>query len=189
MRLFTPAVHRGLSCDAYVIDADRDAVPLVLDAGAPVEAVIDAVLQRLVLLSRSLHDMRRRTFGLFCARRGAAFVLAHAEPCDAPVLSALDDVLGEFGPVRRGPAERLRDGALTPLVAFVGGRVCFFRSAATRGWEQLAGRRALRIVAPVWSHAPDADVFIDGMPAADYLSAPAEATLDLEAREGTEAAG
>ena len=33
MGLFTPAFHRGFSCDALVIDGDQSAVPLVLDAG------------------------------------------------------------------------------------------------------------------------------------------------------------
>ena len=189
MRLFTPAVHRGLSCDAYVIDAERGALPLLLEADVPGETVVDAVLHRLVLMSRSLHDVRRRTFGLFCARRGTTFVLAHAEPCDASIFSALEDVLGDFGPVRRGPAERLRDGALTPLAAFVAGRVCFFRGPETLAWQRLAGRRGLPIVAPVWSHAPDEGVFVGGVPVADYLAEPAEATLDLEQHDGTEAAG
>jgi hypothetical protein len=172
MRLFTAAYHRGLSCDAYLIDSDRAALPLALGAGTPETQVIDALLARIVLMSRSLHDVRRRTFGLF--RREGGFALAY--PCYASIVSSLEETLQEFGPVRRGPDGRLRD--FTPLLAFVQGRVSFFRGPETRAWERLAARRGLPIVAPVWSHE-EADVLVDGVPMKDY--APAEATLDLDA--------
>lgn len=76
--MFTPAFHRGFSCDALVIDAESSAVPLVLDADAPETTVVDAVLERVVLMSRSLHDVRRSTFGLFCGHRDGRLLLAPA---------------------------------------------------------------------------------------------------------------
>jgi hypothetical protein len=146
--VFTPAFHRAFSCDALVIDGESHAVPLVLDADAPEAEVVDAVLDRVVLMSKSLHDIRRTTFGLFCGRRDGRFLLAPASP--AAVVSALEDALLEFGPVRRGAPEPAR--GLVPLLAFVDGRVSFLRGPATLPFQRLAARKGLAIVAPAWSH-------------------------------------
>jgi len=146
--VFTPAFHRAFSCDALVIDGDSTAVPLVLEADAPETAVVDAVLERVVLMSRSLHDVRKSTFGLFCGRRDGRFVLA---PASSPaVVSALEDALSEFGSVRRGEPEPAR--GLVPLLAFVSGRVSFLRGPGTIPFQRLAARRGLAIVAPAWSN-------------------------------------
>jgi hypothetical protein len=145
--VFTPAFHRGFSCDALVIDGEKSALPLVLDADAPEATVVDAVLDRVVLMSKSLHDVRRSTFGLFCDRRGGRFLLAAAS--SPAVLSAIEDALADFGPVRRGEPEPAK--GLVPLLAFVAGRVSFLRGPATIPFQRLAARRGLAIVAPAWS--------------------------------------
>lgn len=145
--MFTPAFHRAFSCDALVIDGESSAVPLVLETEAPETDVVDAVLERVVLMSRSLHDVRRSTFGLFCGRRDGRFLLAPAS--SAAVVSALEDAMAEFGPVRRGAPEPAR--GLVPLLAFVSGRVSFLRGPATIPFQRLAARRGLAIVAPAWS--------------------------------------
>lgn len=145
--MFTPAFHRAFSCDALVIDGESSAVPLVLEADAPETDIVDAVLDRVVLMSRSLHDVRTSTFGLFCGHRDGRFLLAPASP--APVVSALEDALLEFGPVRRGPPEPAK--GLVPLLAFVAGRVSFLRGPLTIPFQRLAARKGLAIVAPAWS--------------------------------------
>ncbi len=145
--MFTPAFHRAFSCDALVSHGESSAVPLVLEADAPEATVVDAVLDRVVLMSKSLHDIRRSTFGLFCGRRDGRFVLAPASP--PAVVSALEDALKEFGPVRRGTPEPAK--GLVPLLAFVAGRVSFLRGPATLPFQRLAARRGLAIVAPAWS--------------------------------------
>lgn len=145
--MFTPAFHRGFSCDALVIDGEESALPLVLDADAPEATVVEAVLDRVVLMSKSLYDVRRSTFGLFCDRRDGRFLLAPA--ASAAVVSALEDALAEFGPVRRGEPEPAK--GLVPLLAFVAGRVSFLRGPATIPFQRLAARKGLAIVAPAWS--------------------------------------
>jgi len=146
--VFTPAFHRAFSCDALVIDGESSAVPLLLETDVPEASVVDAVLERVVLMSRSLHDVRKSTFGLFCGRRDGHFLLAPASP--PPVVSAIEDALGEFGPVRRGPPEPAK--GLVPLLAFVQGRVSFLRGPGTIPFQRLAARRGISIVAPAWSH-------------------------------------
>jgi hypothetical protein len=146
--VFTAGFHRTFCCDALVIDGESHAVPLLLDADAPEAEVVDAVLDRVVLMSRSLHDVRRATFGLFCGRRDGRFLLA---PASAPaVVSAIEDAMAEFGPVRRGAPEPAK--GLVPLLAFVEGRVSFLRGPATIPFERFAARKGLAIVAPAWSH-------------------------------------
>jgi hypothetical protein len=146
--VFTAAYHRTFSCDALVIDGESSAVPLMLDAEAHEADVVDAVLDRVVLMSRSIHDVRRSTFGLFLGRRDGRFLLAAASP--AAVVSALEDAMAEFGPVRRGAPEPAR--GLVPLLAFVEGRVSFLRGPSTLPFQRLAARKGLAIVAPAWSH-------------------------------------
>lgn len=145
--MFKPAFHRGFSCDAFVIDGESVAVPLVLETEAPEADVVDALLDRVVLMSRSLHDVRKSTFGLFCGRRDGRFLLAPA--AGAAVVSAIEDALLEFGPVTRGEPEPAR--GLVPLLAFVEGRVSFLRDAATIPFQRLAAKKGLPIVAPAWS--------------------------------------
>jgi hypothetical protein len=180
MRLFTMAHHQGLHCDAYLIDSDRSARPLVVTTAGPLEPVVDAILDRVVLMSRSLHAVRERTFGLFFAVRGHDFVIAPAYPFYASIYSSLRDVLEGFGKVRRAPDERLGDDALEPLLAFEDGIVSFIVGPTTRPWVKLASRRGLAIVAGVWTHAVTNDVLVDGVPAIEYLAAPEEVTIDLD---------
>jgi hypothetical protein len=146
--VFTPGFHRQLSSDALVIDRASSAVPLVLDSDAPPEGVVEVVLDRVVLMSRSLSDIRRSTFGVFCGSRDGRFLLAPASP--PAVVSALEDALAEFGPVRRGEPEPA--AGLVPLLAFVQGRVSFLRGPGTLPYQRLAARKGLAIVAPAWSH-------------------------------------
>lgn len=146
--MFTPGFHRAFSCDALVIDGESPAVPLLLDADAPEADVVDAVLDRVVLMSKSLHEVRRSTFGLFWGRRQGRLVIAPSSP--AAVVSALEDAMAGFGPVRRGPPEPAK--GLVPLLAFVEGRVSFLRGPSTLPFQRLAARRGLAIVAPAWSH-------------------------------------
>jgi hypothetical protein len=154
--MFLPAYHRGLSCDAFLVDGSERARTLRLDGDAPEASVVDALLGRVVLMSRSLYDVRRHTFGLFCARRDGRFVLAQA-PDDPAVLSSLEEALGEFGRVERGPPEPLVGFA--PLLAYVSGCVSFLRGPDTRAFERLAARRGLPIAAAVWSHeASDVEI-------------------------------
>lgn len=145
--VFASAFHKGFSCDALVIDGESSAVPLVLDSDAPEAMVVDAVLDRVVLMSKSLHDVRRATFGIFCARRDGRFLVAAASP--PAVVSAIEDALSEFGPVSRGPPEPAK--GLVPLLAFVAGRVSFLRGPGTLPFQQLFARRGVAIVAPAWS--------------------------------------
>jgi len=180
MRLFTMAHHRGLHCDAYLIDSARSARPLVLHFKGPLEPMLDTLIERVVLMGKSLHAVRNRTFGLFCAVRGDTFVLAPAYPFYASIFSSLREVLEEFGKVERLPDERLADEQLVPLLAFVDGVVSFLSSPPTKDWAKLAARRGLPILAPVWTHAVTPDVYVDDIPAAEYLAAPEEVTLDLD---------
>jgi hypothetical protein len=183
VKLFTPARHAALHCDAFLIDTSRKVRPLVLDVIMPLDGVIDAILDRVVLMSRSLHAVRHKTFGLFCARREDQFVLGPAYPFYASVFGDLRETLEGFGRVRVEPDEDLRDGELWPLIAYVNGQVSFFDSAETRAWVKHASRRGMRIVVPALSHAPDEDVCVEGVPAREYMQAPAEDTLDPDITE------
>jgi len=180
VQLFTPARHKGLHCDAYLIDSNRRIRPLVLDALTPIESIMDAVLDRVHLMSRSLHSVRHKTFGLFFAWREDQFVLGPAYPFYASIFGDLRETLEKFGQVRTAVDEDLRDEELHPLIAYVDGQVSYFDSPATRPWLKLAGRRGLRIVVPALAHAAGEDVFVDGVSAAEYLKAPAEESLDLD---------
>ena len=180
MQLFTPAWHNGLHCDAFLIDTSRKVRPLVLDLLTLENAVIEAILARVVLMGRSLHAVRHKTFGLFFARRDGQFVLGPAYPFYASIFSDLQEALEKFGRVRTEADEDLRDGELSPLIAYVEGQISFFDSPQTRPWVKLAGRRGLRIVAPALAHAPADDVFVGEVSAREYLEAPEEVTLDLD---------
>lgn len=180
MQLFTPARDEALHCDAYLIDSNRRVRPLILDALTPLERIVEAVLDRVFLMSRSLHAVRHKTFGLFCAWREDQFILGPAYPFYASIFGDLRETLEKFGRVRVGEDEDLRDDELHPLIAYVDGQVSFFDSPATRPWLKLAGRRGLRIVVPALAHKAGDDVFVDGVKASEYLKAPKEVHLDLE---------
>jgi hypothetical protein len=180
VQLFTPARHEALHCDAYLIDTDRRVRPLVLDALTPLEPIVDAVLDRVLLMSRSLHSVRHKTFGLFFTWREGQFVLGPAYPFYASIFGDLQETLEKFGQVRTGEDEDLRDEELQPLLAYVDGQVSFFDSPTTRPWLKLAGRRGLRIVVPAPAHAAGEDVVVDGVSVAEYLQAPEEESLDLD---------
>ena len=172
--------HRGLHCDAYLIDSNRSARPLILDPATPMEPVIETVLDRVLAMSRSLYAVRERTFGLFCAERCAQFVLAPAYPIYASIFSSLREVLEEFGTVRRGPNERLDANRLAPFIAYVDGHVSFLDGPVTRKWARIAHRRGIPILASAWAHGRIDDIYVDDMPATEYLAAPEEVTLDLD---------
>lgn len=145
--MFESGFHRAFSCDALVIDQESSAVPLVLEGDIPESEVVDAVLDRVVLMSKSLHDVRTSTFGVFLGRRDGRLLLA---PAATPaVVSALEDALLAFGPVRRDAPEPVKEHA--PLLAFVQGRVSFLRGPRTLAFQRSAARRGLPIVAPAWS--------------------------------------
>jgi hypothetical protein len=180
VQLFTQARHEALHSDAYLIDSNRRVRPLVLDALTPLETIVDGVLDRVLLMSRSLHAVRHKIFGLFFAWREGQFVLGPAYPFYASIFGDLQETLERFGQVRTGEDEDLRDDELHPLIAYVDGQVSFFDSPETRPWLKLAGRRGLRIVVPAFTHSAGGDVFVDGVSVAEYLKAPAEESLDLD---------
>lgn len=157
MALFTPAFDTALGCDAYLVDTGREARLLHLSTTAPIEGVIAEILDRTVLMGRSLFDVRALTFALFA---GGEFTLAMSEPASDGAFSMLRDALAAFGPVTAGGACRLEETDLVPLLAYEEGKVSFFDSAPTRPWRRLAGNRGLRILAATPSHDPDPDVEI-----------------------------
>lgn len=157
MSLFTPAFDTALSCDAYLVDTERAARTLRLAGPAP-EAAVGAILDRTVLMGRSLFEVRGLTFAVFV--RPDPFALAISEPVSEGVVSMLRDTLAAFGPVRADGPGRLDEADLAPLLAYEEGRVSFFDSETTRPWRRLAGNRGLRILAATVAHDPDPDVEI-----------------------------
>ena len=158
--LFTPAFDTALCCDAYLVDTARAARPIHLESAAPAERVVAEILDRTVLMGRSLFDVRGMTFALFVGRDEERFTLAMTEPVADGVLSMLRDALSSFGRAETGADCALEDAGLHPLLAYEEGRVSFFDSAATRAWRNLAGKRGLRILSATPSHDPDPDVEI-----------------------------
>lgn len=179
MRLFTEARDVTLGCDAYLIDSRRLARPLAVEAVTPREPIVEELLDRVVLMGRSLYAVRNKTFALFCGLRERAFVVAVTAPFHEGVLAVLGDALRGFGAVRREADEPADRNGLHPLLAYERGRVSFFDSRETRPWVPFAGRRGLRILAATCAHAPAPDVLVDGVPAARYLEA-SEEELELE---------
>lgn len=157
MRLFTHARHRTLHCDAYVVDASRAVRTLAVEPALSLEQVVEACLERTLLMGRSLHGVRDETFAVFAGASGGAFTLALTAPCHAGALGALHDTLAAFGPVTEGRRETA--AGLFPLLAYEAGRVSFFDSPDTRPWVRLAGRRGVRILAATTNVDPDPDVF------------------------------
>lgn len=183
MKLFTPASHRALNCDAYVIDTRRLARPLRLELITPPGAVVEALLQRVALMGKSVYAVRNRTFALFFRVDEGEFVLAATEPFHDGVQAALRDTLAEFGRVEEGEDFELAGSDLSPLVAYERGRVALFDVDATRAWLSLAGSRGMRILAATTSDAPDPDVFVDEQTVEQYLrrGEADEVQLDLDA--------
>ena len=178
MRLFTPAFHRMLHRDAYLVDTSRKVRPLVLEHAPDPAPVVAPLLERVHLMGKSFYAVRNRTFALFAAHRDGSFAVAPTEPFHDGVVAALQDALAAFGPVRRG--EDAPADAFTPLLAYERGAVAFFETPDTRAWAPLAGRRGLRVLAATPTHAPDADVYVGDVPAATYVAEPDELTLDLD---------
>lgn len=156
--LFTPAFDTALGCDAYLVDTERAARPLHLSTELPTERIVAEILDRTVLMGRSLFEVRGMTFALFVGPD--PFTLAMSEPVADGVLSMLRDTLACFGAVADGADIRLEQAALVPLLAYEEGKVSFFDSAETRPWRALAGNRGLRILAATPTHDPDPDVEI-----------------------------
>ena len=183
MKLFTPATNRALNCDAYVIDTRRMARPLRLGLLTPAVAVVEALLERVALMGKSVYAVRNRTFALFFRVDDGGFLLASTEPFHDGVQAALRDALANFGEVEEGEDFVLEDCGLSPLLSYERGRVALFDVAATRDWLSLAGRRGMRILAATTTDAPDPDVFVDEQPAEQYLrhAEVDEVELDLDA--------
>ena len=158
MALFTPAFDTALSCDAYLVDTERDALLLEITT-AQTGRVVEEVLDRTVLMGRSVFDVRGLTFALFAAQAPGRFLVAMTEPVAAGAFSMLRDTLASFGPLAESRVA-LAESELHPLVAYEEGRVSFFDSAATRAWRPIAGNRGLRILSVTPTHDPDPDVEI-----------------------------
>ena len=159
MPLFTPATDRALNCDAYLIDTARPARLLRCAIDAP---VIDAVLEAVVLMGRSLYDVRDETFALFCGPDA----LAVSAPVHPGVLSLVRGALGNPAAPEDGELWSL---GLDPLLGYERGTVSFFLGPRTRPWVSLAGQRGLRILSATTAHQPDADVFVGDLPATEYI--------------------
>jgi len=156
--LFTPAFDTALGCDAYLVDTDRPARTLSLAGAADSAAVVAGLLDRAVLMGRSVFDVRGLTFAVFAG--GEPLSVAVSEPVPEGVVATLRDALAAFAPVEAGAPRPLADTGLAPLLAYEEGRVSFFDSAATRPWRAIAGNRGVRILAATPSHDPDPDVEI-----------------------------
>lgn len=155
MDLFTPGTHTALNCDAYLIDTGRKARLFRLEPLVPAVTVVEALLDRVVLMGRSLHDVAEQTFALFF---GGTFTVAVTEPVHDGVATTLRAVLAEYGPVSGGEPVDLASSGLEPLLAYERGTVSFFLGEATRAWLPLAGNRGLRILAASLSHSTDTDI-------------------------------
>ncbi|MHC4937548.1 MAG: hypothetical protein ACYTHK_01095, partial [Planctomycetota bacterium] len=148
----------ALGCDAYLVDTERTARPLRLATELPADRVVAEILDRTVLMGRSLFEVRGMTFALFVG--ADPFTVAMSEPVADGVLSMLRDTLACFGAVTDGEPVRLEEAGLHPLLAYEEGKVSFFDSAPTRPWRAIAGNRGLRILAATPTHDPDPDVEI-----------------------------
>jgi hypothetical protein len=182
VRLFTPAQHRALHCDAVIVDTSRLVRPMVLRADAPADVVVDELLDRVVLMGKSVYAVRNRTFALLAGEHDGGFAVAPTEPFHAGVAGAIRDALARFGPVVDAGDVAAHATGLAPLLAYERGQLCFLDAPGTRAWRAIAGRRGLRIAAAAATHAPDPEVFVGELAMADWLAGPAEeATLDLDA--------
>jgi hypothetical protein len=183
LKLFTPATNRALHFDAYLIDTRRTARPLRLVLLAPPAAVIEALLDRIALMGKSVYGMRNRTFALFFRSDEGEFVLASTGPFHDGVQAALRDTLAAFGEVEEGEDFELAEGGLSPLLAYERGSVSLFDVEATRPWLSLAGRRGMRILGATTTDHPDPDVFVEEQTAEQHLRQDRveDVELDLDA--------
>ena len=156
--LFTPATDPALNCDAYLIDTSRTVRPLNLEPLVPAATVVEALLERLVLMGRSLYDVAEHTFALFFTRRGSELVIAPTEPYHEGVIRTLLAVLGEFGEVATGSDIRVDETEFEPLLAYERGKVSFFIGPRTAEWRPLAGNRGLRILSATLAHDPGGEI-------------------------------
>ena len=148
----------------------------------PLEPVIDALLDRTSLMGKSVYSVRNRTFAVFIGEQSGRLTVSVTEPFHEGVMGVLRDTLESFGKVRAPAEDRtVEESGHSPLLAYERGRVSFLDTAETHRWLRLAGRRAMRIVSATLSHAPGAEIYVGDTPVADYLAAPEEITLDLEA--------
>lgn len=161
MSLFTPVRHVALHCDAYLIDTSRSVRPLRVELATPAGLAIEALLDRVLLMGRSLSEVRDQTFALFGRVESGELTVAPTAPFHDGVLGALRDTLAEFGAVTTGADTTAEASGLPALLAYERGRVSFFDAAPTRAWLTHAGNRALRILAPAYSHDPDPDLEIE----------------------------
>jgi len=169
VKLFTPARDLKQNCDAYLIDTARQARSMRLTA-APHPDIIDALLDRLVLMGRSMYSVRNRVFALFFETGPEHLALAVTEPFHAGVTAALRDTLAEFGSVEMPGDGLLHELDALPLIAYERGKVAFFHSGATHDYLKLAGQRALRILTASCSHAPAEHFEVDGQPVLKFLA-------------------
>ncbi|MHC4340754.1 MAG: hypothetical protein ACYSX0_11155 [Planctomycetota bacterium] len=182
MRLFTLARDRAHERDAYLIDSGRKARSLQVEVLTPLETVVETLLDRVSLIGKSVYAVRNRMFALYIGERNGSFRAAVTEPFHNGVMGALRDTLGAFGKLL-ADHEDLDPGehGLAPLLAYERGKVSFLDTAETHQWLPLAGRRGMRILSATLSRAPDPDVYVGDLAAADYLAAPEEISLDLDA--------
>ena len=89
MSLFTPVRHVALHCDAYLIDTSRVVRPLRVELATPPDLAVEALLDRVLLMGRSLSEVRDRTFALFGKLEGDVLVVAPTGPFHDGVLGAL----------------------------------------------------------------------------------------------------
>lgn len=186
MKLFTPGHHRALHCDAYLVDTARLARPLRLSRLVDLAQVIEALLDRVVLMGRSVYAVRNRTFALFFEDRDDTLTVAVTEPFHDGVTGALRDVLGEHGPVHQPDDLDLQASVLQPLLAYERGAIAMFDTPATRALLPAAGRRGLRILACTTTREPDDGIEIGGVPVPAWLERQSvdEVALDLDAMAG-----
>jgi len=186
VKLFTPGHHRDLHCDACLVDTARRARPLRLRRLVDLAQVVDALLDRVALMGKSVYAVRNRTFALFFEDRNGVLTLAVTEPYHEGVQGALRDVLSGFGPVHQPEDLDLHDSTLEPLLAYERGAVSVFDTPATRGLLSSAGRRGLRIQACTTTRRPDDAIEIDGVAASAWLERQTvdEIGLDLDATAG-----
>ncbi len=183
MKLFTAAHDRKLVCDALLVDTDRTLRPLAAtldESEGSVTELLACVLDRVVLMGRSLHAVRDRTFCVFAGRRQQGWHVALTEPYHAGVIDALKDALRDFGAVTQLIDIAAHASDLAPWLAFQSGVVTVLNTPTLRPYNKLAARHGLRVAAAATTHAPDADVYVGPVAARDYVAHPEELTLDLE---------
>jgi len=180
VRLFTPARHRTLFRDALLVDATRRVRPFVAAPDAPPDPLFASVLDRVVLMGRSLFDVADHTLCVYAGFLDERAVLAPTEPFREGVLATLRDALRDFGAVEEHPEAEAAETTLVPWLAYERGRVTVLDTPVMRPWLRLAVRHGLRVAAATRTDAPDPDVYVGGIPAPEYVTGPEEISLDAE---------